>query len=131
MFLSSYMSKFIKILKFIVAGGTSALSSFVLYYIFLEIFHLWYLTSSIIAFILSIFIGFILQKYLTFRDSTNSNIKKQLLIFFLISFGNLFINIVLMLFFVEVLSIDKLFAKVLSLGILACWNFFIYQKFIF
>lgn len=120
-----------KFLLFIIAGGTSAGSNFLIYALLLNVFHIWYLTSSIVAFILSVFVGFYLQKFLTFKDSSKANFRSQMIAFFLVSFGNLFINVVLMVFFVETLHINKLFAKVLTLGILACWNFFVYQKFVF
>ncbi len=36
-----------------------------------------------------------------------------------------------MSFFVGLLVFNKILAKVVTLGILACWNFFVYQKFVF
>ena len=120
-----------KFILFAIAGGTSALSNFLIYFILLKVFHMSYMASSVIAFILSIFVGFYMQKFVTFKDSSKSSWKKQAITFFLISFGNLFINVVLMVFFVEKLHIDKLFSKILTLGILACWNFFVYKNFVF
>lgn len=118
-------------IKFSIAGGISALSSFVFYYIFLKLLNWWYLTASVTSFILSVFVGFYLQKLITFQDNSKEGIRRQMLAFFLVSLGNLLINVILMLFFVEALSIDKLFSKVLSIGILACWNFFVYRRFVF
>lgn len=120
-----------KFTRFVISGGSAALSNFLIYYFFLNILDIWYLVASIMAFILSVFVGFYMQKYFTFRDSSKSDFKSQIIMFFLVSFGNLFINVVLMLFFVETLHIDEVLSKVLTLGILACWNFFVYQKFVF
>lgn len=114
-----------------VAGGTAALSNLVLFYIFLNWFHIWYLIASIASFILSVIVGFYMQKYLTFKDANKSETLRQAGIFFLVSMINLGINVLLMLLFVEVFKIDKILSKVFTLAILACWNFFVYEKFVF
>jgi putative flippase GtrA len=123
--------KIYKAILFILAGGTAALSNLVLFYIFLNWFHVWYLLASITSFVLSVFVGFYLQKYITFQNTSKSETKKQAILFFLVSMVNLGINILLMLFFVEILHIDKMLSKVFTLAILACWNFFVYEKFVF
>lgn len=123
--------KIYKAILFMVAGGTAALSNLVLFYIFLNWFHIWYLIASIASFILSVIVGFYMQKYLTFKDANKSETLRQAGIFFLVSVINLGINILLMLLFVEVFKIDKILSKVFTLAILACWNFFVYEKFVF
>lgn len=120
-----------KFLFFVIGGGVAALTSLVLFYVFLNYFHIWYLLASITSFTISVFVGFYLQKYLTFNDLSKEKTKRQILIFFSISMINLGINVLLMLFFVELMNLDKMFAKACSLAILACWNFFVYQKFVF
>ena len=120
-----------KAFLFVVSGGTAALSNIVLFYIFLNWFHVWYLLASITSFILSVVVGFFLQKYLTFQNTSKSETRKQALLFFLVSMINLGINVLLMLFFVEILHLDKMLSKVFTLAILACWNYFIYEKFVF
>jgi putative flippase GtrA len=120
-----------KYLKFIIAGGLSALTSLVLFYVFITFLNIWYLLASTISFLLSIAVGFYLQKYLTFKNFRKGDTKKQALSFLFFSLLNLLINIALMAFFVEIIQIDKMFSKILTLGILACWNFFVYEKFVF
>lgn len=120
-----------KAFLFIVSGGTAALSNLVLFYIFLNWFHIWYLIASIASFIFSVVVGFYLQKYLTFKDADKGETLRQAEVFFLVSMVNLGINILLMLLFVEVFKIDKILSKVFTLAILACWNYFVYEKFVF
>ena len=120
-----------KFLYFIIGGGTAAFTNLVLFFVFINYLNIWYLFSSITSFILSVFVGFYLQKYLTFEDTSKEKTKRQMILFFLVSAVNLGINILLMLFFVEVLKFDKMLAKVCTLAILACWNFFVYEKFVF
>jgi putative flippase GtrA len=120
-----------KAILFMVAGEIAALSNLVLFYIFLNWFHIWYLIASIASFILSVVVGFYLQKHLTFKDVNKSETLRQAGIFFLVSMVNLGINILLMLLFVEVFKLDKILSKIFTLAILACWNYFVYEKFVF
>jgi putative flippase GtrA len=83
------------------------------------------------AFILSVFVGFYLQKYVTFKNTSLADTKRQAILFFIVSSVNLGINVLLMLFLVGVLNLDKMLSKVITLLILACWNFFVYQKIVF
>lgn len=123
--------KILKAILFMVAGGTAALSNLIIFYIFLNWLNVWYLLSSIISFTLSVFVGFYMQKHLTFKDADKKETLRQASIFFLVSIINLGINILLMILFVEVFKIDKMLSKVLTLAILACWNYFVYEKFVF
>ncbi len=120
-----------KALLFIVSGGTAAGTSLLLFYIFTNLLHIWYLIASTLSFILSVFVGFYLQKFVTFDDTTKGQSSKQMALFFMVSMINLGINIILMAIFVSGFTINQMLAKVLTLGILACWNFFVYEKFVF
>lgn len=120
-----------RFIKFLFAGGTAAASNLLFFYILLNIVEVWYLLSSVVSFLLSVVVGFFLQKYITFKDDSKTSLRKQAIIFLIISLINLGINVLLMLLFVEVFRIMPLFAKAITLAILACWNFFVYQYFVF
>ena len=120
-----------KYFKFIASGGTSALTSLVLFYVFITFFNMWYLLASGISFTLSIMVGFYLQKYITFKNSPTGNSKKQMISFICFSLLNLLINLALMSLFVGILGLEKMLAKIITLSILACWNYFVYEKFVF
>jgi putative flippase GtrA len=126
-----YLNKIEKWFRFVVSGGLAALSNLVLFYVFLNIFHIWYLVASIASFLLSVVVGFYLQKYFTFKENRGGNKRKQMMMFLVVSLINLVINVLLMLFFVEILSLDQMLSKIFTLAILACWNYFVYQKFVF
>lgn len=120
-----------KISRYLFAGGLGAGINFVIYLILLKGFQVWYLLASIIAFCLALIAGFYLQKYWTFKNTSKVNIKKQVFLYLALSLINLGINVLLMLLFVETFNLDKILAKVFSLGALALWSYFIYQKLIF
>ncbi|MBP9714927.1 MAG: GtrA family protein [Candidatus Pacebacteria bacterium] len=123
--------KLIKGMKFIISGGTAAFVALSLFYVFWNILHIWYLLASILSFLFSVVVGFILQKYFTFENTVKSDTKKQAFLFLFISLINLLINIALMAFFVEILKLDQMLSKIVTLAILALWNFFVYKKFVF
>lgn len=120
-----------KIMRYLFTGGVGAGVNFIIYFILLRFLGLWYILASIISFLLSLLVGFYLQKHFTFRNFSVDNTKKQMLLYYLFSFLNLIINIILLYFFVEIVKVDQVFAKVLTLGILAIWSYFVYQKYIF
>ena len=120
-----------KYMKFVLSGGLSALTSLVLFYVFITYLNVWYLLASTLSFVTSVVVGYYLQKYITFKDSPKGNEKREILLFFFFSGINLLINIGLMSFFVEICSFNKMLAKVCTLSILACWNYFVYEKLVF
>ena len=121
----------IKTVRYLFAGGLGASLNFLIYFILLSVFNFWYLIASIISFSLSTIASFYFQKYLTFRNLSKDNIKKQVFMFFIFAIINLLINVILMVFFVEILTVNKILAKVFTLGIIAIWSFFVYQRIIF
>ncbi|MEN9582742.1 MAG: GtrA-like protein [Candidatus Parcubacteria bacterium] len=120
-----------KTLRYLIAGGLGAGTNFVIYYILVKFFDVWYLAASITSFLLSLIVGFYLQKYFTFKNMTKDGIHKQVIAYFIFSLINLVVNVILMLFFVEVLSVDAILSKVFTLAVLAVWSFFVYKNIIF
>lgn len=129
--LSKIKSDIYKLARYMIAGGLGAGINFVIYFILLRVFNVWYILASIISFVLAIFAGFFLQKYMTFRNTDKSKIRKQIIYYYTFSIINLVINVLLLSLFVEILNMDQVLAKVLSLGLLAIWSYFIYQRVIF
>lgn len=119
-----------KTILFVIAGGMGALTSLIIYTILLQL-GVWYIYASIIAFILASFAGFYFQRCITFRGNSKNSIRKQIVYYFTLSLLNLILNVFILSFFVEILAVDKIIAKVLTLGTVAIWSYFIYQKYIF
>jgi len=120
-----------KFLKFTVSGGVAALSKLACFYFMFSILHVFYLVSSAAAFVLSSIVGFFMQKYFTFNNLSKEDMHQQANIFFFVSFVNLGVNLIIMYVFVGLLGIKEMLAQFITLGIIALWNFFIYQNFIF
>lgn len=124
-------AKHVKIFRFLISGGLAAATDLTLLFLFTDILGFWYLLSSVIAFILSFFVSFSLQKLWTFRDHSKERVKKQLGIYLLIASFNIVINTLLVYLSVEYFSLHYLPAQIIVSAFIAIESFFVYQKFIF
>ncbi len=122
--------KHLKILKYIISGGTAAFINIFLLYLLIEWIHYPYLRSSVFSFVVSFFVSFILQKFWTFNDNSKDGAKKQLAIYLLVAITNLGVNTLFVYLLVEYIKIWPVWAQIISGASIALYSFFIY-KFIF
>ncbi len=120
-----------KAIKYVIAGGTAAFVHIFFLYIFTDIFNIWYIISTSVAFIFAFVVSFTLQKFWTFRDGNCNGIKKQAVKYFIVTSFTLMINAVFMYLLVDYLNIMYLFAQIITSGTLAFGSFFINKIFIF
>jgi putative flippase GtrA len=113
--------------RFIVSGGTATLVTLLLLYFFIDVLHMWYLSASVIAYIVGFTVSFILQKLFTFNDFTRKPIPKQTLIYFSVQLSNLCLNTFLMYVCVELLKMHYILSQIILAGIVALYSFFIYR----
>ena len=117
--------------RFIVAGGTAASVDLLVLFIFTDIFKVWYIVSSAIAFLVAFMVSFTLQKYWTFRDHSSERLHAQALVYFVVTGINLVLNTLLMYFFVHFGGIEYLIAQIITGILIAIESYFVYQKFVF
>ncbi|MDP3725664.1 MAG: glycosyltransferase [bacterium] len=121
------------IVRFIISGSIAALVYFTLLYIFTDIIGLWYLFSSVVTYILSFSVSFVLQKFWTFRDVRMEMriVIRQLVLQFIIAIGMLLLHTAALFVLVDVIGLWYLFAATISAFVLGILSFFIYRIFIF
>jgi putative flippase GtrA len=115
------------LVRFVVVGGSVAVIQLAMLYGLHTKLHLPSLTASIIAFIISVFINFGLQKFWSFKDPSKNTIATQFGYFALNALGNLVINIACMYIGVSLLHINTYIMQPLTLALIALCNFFIYK----
>ena len=120
-----------RILRYLVSGGATALVLFISLIIFREVFGLWYLLASTLAFCFAVVTSFGMQKFWTFRNTENKNVYKQFLTFLIISLCNLAINAAFMYTAVDFLKVQYLIAQFIVTGFIAFFSFFVYRDIIF
>lgn len=119
------------IVRYVMSGGTSACVNLITLYIFKYKLGFYYLTASIIAFIVAFFVSLILHKFWTFRDNSIDNIQKQGIMYLLSSLFGLSLNTTLMYLFVSILHFWIMFSQVLAGVLVASCTFFISKHIVF
>lgn len=123
--------KYFKYVKYIVSGSTAALTNIALLYVLTEYGHIYYLLSAAVAFIFSVMVSFVLQKYWTFGDTARAGMERQALLYLAVSLVNLGLNTLLLYMFVEFLHMWYVVAAIVASAIMAVITFFIYRYVIF
>jgi len=117
--------------KFIISGSTATLVNFAILYSLTEFAGLWYLFSSVIAFVLAVMVSFFLQKFWTFSDDDKSQIKKQMAMYYIVTTVNLGLNTAGMFVLVERFGIWYIFAQAIMTIAISVEGFFAYKLLIF
>lgn len=100
-------------------------------YALTEFAHVFYLPSSIGAFCISLAVSFVLQKYLTFKDTSTVSMHKQAFFYGLMQMMNVLMNTLFLYIAVTYLHIWYIFAQVVISFVLAIIIFFVNKQYIF
>jgi glycosyltransferase involved in cell wall biosynthesis len=119
------------LLKYLFSGGTAAFVDLLALYLLTSVWHVHYLLSAIIAFIIAFFVSFSLQKFWTFEDKTKDRIHIQAFSYLLAGLTTLIINTILVYLFVHFIHLHYILAQIIASAIIAVINFVIYRFFIF
>lgn len=125
------LERYAQFIKFAISGCIVAVVNLSSLYLFTDLLGIWYLTSSFLAYIMSFFVNFFLQKYWTFEDHALEGTTFKIGIFFINSLVNLGLNTVLMYALVDGLHIWYLLAQCVAIGILMLMNYTVYRLYIF
>jgi len=114
--------------RYVVSGGSGAIVNIGSLFILTHFFGVWYLISSIIAFLASFVVSFTLQRAWTFDIRTTDGLARHTSLYFVVAVGNTFLNTVLVFGFVEYLYLWYVAAQVVAGAIIALMSFFLYRK---
>ena len=118
-------------LKYVIAGGSAAVVNLSSLAIFVELFRLYYLPASVLAFCLGLIASFFLQKFFTFGHTDMIVVRRQFVMYVCIAAGNLLLNTLLVYLFVDVFRIWYLFSQVLAGILIAIESFVVYRRYVF
>ena len=119
------------VLRYVICGVTAAAINIVLLYIFTETAGIWYLYSSILAFLFSLIISFILQKFVVFKDMRTDKIRDQFFKYFIVAVLGTITNTAVIFICVDMFGIWYIFSQVIAGFFVMIQNFILYKFFIF
>ncbi len=123
--------RYAQLLRFLISGSTAFFTNITLIYLFTEVLHVWYLTSSAIAFTGTFIVSFVMQKFWTFQNNERERMSAQLGMSLLLAVGNLGINTLLMYLLVDYFFVHYLLAVIFSTFVIAVETYFVYKYVIF
>lgn len=127
--------------RYLVCGGSNAVLDFILFSIIYNCIlkgniiqiSIWTISPHIASLYISLFCtmptGFLLSKHIVFKSSSKN--KREALKYFIIVFISLFLNYVLMKFFVEILYLSPIISKISTATIIILFNYFSQKKIAF
>lgn len=127
--LSKYNIK--QFISYVFVGGAAAIVEWVMFFLFANILNLHYFLATILAFIFSTSVNWLLGRTTTFKDNNTYKDKKTKEAFFVfaVSAIGLVFNLILMYLFVTIMqfngAVEKTFSKIVATGIVFIWNFLI------
>ena len=121
----------LRVVRFLISGGSAAALNFALLWGFTELLRVWYMGSLVVAFIITTLYTFAMQKFWTFRNHGLERVHVQLPQYIALAVINLGINSALLYVLVEYAHLWYIFGQAICIGGLAVMNYFVYQRFIF
>lgn len=113
---------------YFLSGGTAAVADFGSYAILIHL-GIWYIAASIISSILGTTTTFLMNKYVAFRK--RSDFLRHLTRFFVVDMANILATTLVLYGLVDGLGMEKQIAKILAMGMVVLWNFFLYKFFVY
>ena len=90
-----------------------------------------YLAGSILAFLCGLCVGFVLQKFWTFKDRAHGRAHTQFFLYALVALVNLMINTAIVYILKGFFGVHYLLAQTVGAGVVALTSYLIYNLYIF
>ena len=117
-----------RIIKFIISGSSAALVEFTVFMIIINFLNM-LIFANIISFMAGLIVSFSLNRKWVFYSK--GHIKKQFYLYLLLAFINIGLSSLLLFIFVEWIGVVTLLAKIVTISLMAIWNYFLFSRFIF
>lgn len=115
------------VLRFITGGTVGVLIYFLILYTFTDLLELWYIFSSIVAFICNVLVNFIIHRFWTFKGKERKA-SRQLIQYFIFMISYQGINLLLLYLIVEYLALYYLMSQLIITTVFFVPSFLITRK---
>lgn len=114
--------------RYLISGGSAAALELGSYKLML-LANVWYLAAAFISAGIGLFSAFAFHKYFVFRKKENT--RSHVIRYAILQGANAFAQVSFVYIFVEFFSVGEFVAKILGIGIVVSWNFFLYKIFVY
>ena len=115
--------------KYLVVGGIATISEWIIFF-FLDKMSVYYAIATVIAYMLSTFVNWLMGRILVFKEAKQP-LWKEIASIYIVSIGGLLLNLLIMSFTIELLNLSNMLSKVLATVIVFSYNFLIRKIFIY
>ncbi len=129
--LGSQYPSYMRIIRFVISGGTATSVNLGILFVLTHFFGIWYLLSSIVAFGVAFFVSFTMQKLWTFEDTSKDRLHSQAFVYLTVILVALAVNTTLIYTLVEYGHLHYLLAQFISGVFIAFMNYFSYKYLVF
>ena len=115
-------------LRYVFSGGSAAaleLGSFQV----MHIAGLWYLAAGIVSSGIGLVSAFTFHKFFVFQKKENT--RSQVIRYVILQGLNALAQVALLYVFVEYFGVVPFLGKILAIGVVVSWNFFLYKFFVY
>lgn len=129
-FLVILQGKYGQVIKFIIAGGTGAVIELGLFILFTELLSIHYLLANLVAISVAILVNYIISQKWVFESGRHTK-ELEIVAFIIISGFIVFLNQLLMWGLVDGFFMNEKLSKILSIALVAIFNFFAKKYLVF
>ena len=123
--------KYEEIIMYLIFGVLTTLVSIITYWLFAKQFHISYLISTSLSWIISVLFAFVTNKLLVFKSKRNNHILSEIYSFYKYRVITLIIELSFMYYLVSIIKFNDMFAKVVVQIIVIILNYVFSKLFVF
>lgn len=126
----SLYKKYEEIINYLIVGGLTTLVSIVIYALCTKCFHINYMISNVISWIISVLFAYITNRIFVFK-SKSSDILLEIYQFFKYRIFSFLIDVLFMYILVELINVDDMISKIIVQVIVIVLNYVFSKLFVF
>lgn len=117
-----------QLFRYLLSGGSAAFLELSSYTLMLW-GGVWYMLAASVSAGIGLLSAFVFHKHFAFRKKENTG--SQLLRYIVLQGCNAVAQVTMVYVFVEFFGVDAFAAKILGIGVVVSWNFFLYKFFVY
>ena len=121
-FLDQYMGG---LFGYLIVGGLATIVEWAGFWLFSEKLSIAYLLATALAFAISTFANWLFGRLLVFRGKQAQSLLREILSVYLASIVGLLLNLLIMFLLVQLLSVEKMYAKIAATVLVFAYNYLV------